>query len=161
MLFANWKICHAFIKIVIINKRNEQFYSTLSVLLLRFSRNITHLIFWNGRQETLDKAHDLRTEISIISPHWVFKWVLWIYFKFFSCFILDLCSVIHKFFIGVLFLFVLNSRKICFALIYCRCFMNLTRANEGPFLLYGVKNLAIPMRLMAMGRMGTVDMVTD
>uniref|UniRef100_A0A158Q6X6 BRCT domain-containing protein n=1 Tax=Elaeophora elaphi TaxID=1147741 RepID=A0A158Q6X6_9BILA len=78
---------------------------------LRFSRNITHLIFWNGRQETLDKAHHLGTKISIISPHWVFK-----------------------------------------------CFVNLTRADEGPFLLYGIKDLAIPMRLMAMGRVGTVSM---
>ncbi|VBB27060.1 unnamed protein product, partial [Acanthocheilonema viteae] len=78
---------------------------------LRFSRNITHLIFWNGRQETLDKAHHLGTKISIISPHWVFK-----------------------------------------------CFMNLIRADESPFLLYGIKDLAVPMRLMAMGRMGTVNM---
>ncbi|CAG9540314.1 unnamed protein product [Cercopithifilaria johnstoni] len=76
---------------------------------LRFSRNITHLIFWNGRQKTLDKAHHLG--ISIVSPHWIFK-----------------------------------------------CFMDLIRADEGPFLLYGVKDLAVPMRLMAMGRIGTVNM---
>uniref|UniRef100_A0A1I7VDX3 Microcephalin n=1 Tax=Loa loa TaxID=7209 RepID=A0A1I7VDX3_LOALO len=78
---------------------------------LRFSKNITHLIFWNGRQETLDKAHHLGIEILILSPHWVFN-----------------------------------------------CFMNQIRADEAPFLLYGIKDLAIPMRLMAMGRMGTVNM---
>ncbi|VDK64556.1 unnamed protein product [Onchocerca ochengi] len=82
-----------------------------AIVNLRFSRNITHLIFWNGRQKTLDKAHQLETKVSIISPHWVFK-----------------------------------------------CFMNLIRADEAPFLLYGVKDLAVPMRLMAMGRVGTVKM---
>uniref|UniRef100_A0AAF5PZJ0 BRCT domain-containing protein n=1 Tax=Wuchereria bancrofti TaxID=6293 RepID=A0AAF5PZJ0_WUCBA len=77
----------------------------------RFSKNITHLIFWNGRQETLDKAHHLGNKILLISPHWVFK-----------------------------------------------CFMNQIRVDEAPFLLYGVKDLAVPMRLMAMGRMGTVNL---
>ncbi|KAM3721330.1 Microcephalin [Dirofilaria immitis] len=77
---------------------------------LRFSRNITHLIFWNGQQNTLDKAHYLGTKISIVSPHWVFE-----------------------------------------------CFTNLIRADETPFLLYGVKDLAVPMRLMAMGRMGAIN----
>ncbi|KAK6106550.1 BRCA1 C Terminus (BRCT) domain family protein [Brugia pahangi] len=81
---------------------------------LRFSKNITHLIFWNGRQETLDKAHRLGTKILLISPHWVFK-----------------------------------------------CFMNQIRVDEAPFLLYGVKDLAVPMRLMAMGRMGTINLVFD
>ncbi|VDK70372.1 unnamed protein product [Litomosoides sigmodontis] len=76
-----------------------------------YLRNITHLIFWNGRQETLDKAHRFGNKISIISPHWVFK-----------------------------------------------CFMNLIRTDEGPFLLYGVKDLAVPIRLMAMGRVGVINM---
>lgn len=44
---------------------------------------------------------------------------------------------------------------------YCRCFINLIRADEGPFLLYGVKDLAIPIRLMAMGRVGVINMVND
>ncbi|VDN08272.1 unnamed protein product [Thelazia callipaeda] len=70
---------------------------------------MTHLIFWNGRQETLDKVHLLEAKVYIISPHWVLK-----------------------------------------------CFMNKTRADENPYLLYGINNLAIPIRFMAMGRTGIV-----
>lgn len=80
-----------------------------AVVYLRFSKYLTHLIFWNGRQETLDKVHQLKNKVLVISPHWVF-----------------------------------------------RCFMQKTRLDETPYLLYGVTGLALPMRLMAMGRMGTL-----
>lgn len=62
-------------------------------------------------------------------------------------------SLIYKF-IGGTF-----SSSDCFiSVICCRCFMNQSRADESPFLLYGVKDLAIPVRIMAMGRIG--NMVT-
>uniref|UniRef100_A0A915PWW4 BRCT domain-containing protein n=1 Tax=Setaria digitata TaxID=48799 RepID=A0A915PWW4_9BILA len=38
-----------------------------------------------------------------------------------------------------------------------RCFMEQIRVDEAPYLLYGLSNLAVPMRLMAMGRIGKVN----
>lgn len=79
-------------------------------------------------------------------------------------FALDLYSVVYKLFGDIFFLYFLYLIVVSFIstiFIHCRCFTNLIRADEAPFLLYGLKNLAVPIRLMAMGRMGIVNTVND
>ena len=41
-----------------------------------FGKDVTHLIFWNGLQDVLDKAHQKGYSPLIVAPHWVEKYLL-------------------------------------------------------------------------------------
>lgn len=41
----------------------------------RFCKDVTHLVFWNGSQDLLDKAYEKGFSSLIVAPHWVNKLV--------------------------------------------------------------------------------------